>query len=150
MENGKERQQRTLNHKLEEMLMKKKDAEQFLKIIAPKYKGVYFVNIVTDEVRYIYIPEYFAGILRHSNNTYQKAIRMYMEQYIDEQYRDNFIKMCDYGFLREELTKKDFLEYTFMKKDGSYITLEIHMYEKDNPECVDTIWIFSEKDDAPD
>ncbi len=148
IENGKERQQRSLNQKLEEILMRKKDAEQFLKIIAPKYKGVYFVNTITDEVRYIYIPEYFKEILRQCRNKYRKAIEIYKDKYIEPSYHEKFMKMCDYKFLNEELKEKGFLKYEFMKKDGLQIALEVHRYDVKDPDSAETIWIFSEKENT--
>ena len=43
--NGQERQLKGLNEKLERTLTQKRDAEHFLRVLAPKYRSVYVVNL---------------------------------------------------------------------------------------------------------
>ena len=47
--NGGLRQMRSLNYKLEQLLLKKRDANHFLDVIAPRYKGVYIVEQLRPE-----------------------------------------------------------------------------------------------------
>lgn len=54
--NGQERQLKGLNEKLERTLTQKRDAEHFLRVLAPKYRSVYVVNLQDDSVRPIILP----------------------------------------------------------------------------------------------
>lgn len=54
--NGQERQLKGLNEKLERTLTQKRDAEHFLRVLAPKYRSVYVVNLQEDSARPIIIP----------------------------------------------------------------------------------------------
>ena len=44
--------------KYSQLLQEKNDSEQFLKLIAPKYLGVYVVDKQTDQFREIITPEF--------------------------------------------------------------------------------------------
>lgn len=47
---------------MNQLLQEKRDAERFLKLIAPKYAGVYILDRTTDSFRDILAPEAFRAI----------------------------------------------------------------------------------------
>ena len=61
--NGRARQLEGLNEKMERTLQEKRDAEHFLKVLAPKYKTVIVVDLQEDTVRPVIVPDYFQSVL---------------------------------------------------------------------------------------
>ena len=74
--NGQERQLKGLNEKLERTLTQKRDAEHFLRVLAPKYRSVYVVNLQDDSVRPIIIPDFFQKILDTSGGSFRAVITL--------------------------------------------------------------------------
>ena len=58
-EGGAVRSSRSLDKQVEKMVLEKQDADAFLSVLAPEFKGVYFVDLDRDTVRHLYIPFYF-------------------------------------------------------------------------------------------
>lgn len=117
--NGAERQMRTLNAKLEEILLQNQDASQFLSVIAPRYKGVYMVNPDTDTCRYIYIPKYFEKMLTESNQVFSAAFHMYVETFVRPVYYERFENLSDYNALYDRLSGGENIEFTYQRLDGN-------------------------------
>lgn len=63
--NGQERQLQTLTEK--------RDAEHFLRVLAPKYKSVFVVDLKTDRMRGVIVPDYFQKILDTSGGSYSPS-----------------------------------------------------------------------------
>ena len=140
---GDRRQVRMLNVKLENMLLEKRDASEFLNVISARYKGVYIVNMKTDRCRYIYIPPYFQKILDKNQNAYLPSIREYTEKLVRPEYVKPFDAVCDYTFIRRELSNNRQVAITYQKKEGDWVRLCIFpCYQKDKS-IHTTIWIFS-------
>ena len=74
--NGKERQLRVLNKKLEQILLEKQDADTFLSVWAPGFNGVYFVNLSGDAIRHLFIPSYFQELLEETKDKFSEALRL--------------------------------------------------------------------------
>ena len=51
---------------MNQLLQEKRDAERFLKLIAPKYAGVYILDRTTDSFRDILAPEAFRAYAKAS------------------------------------------------------------------------------------
>ena len=117
--NGAERQMRTLNAKLEEILLQNQDASQFLSVIAPRYTGVYMVNPDTDTCRYIYIPKYFEKMLTESNQVFSAAFHMYVETFVRPVYYERFENLSDYNALYDRLSGGENIEFTYQRLDGN-------------------------------
>lgn len=84
--NGRERQRRILNRELEQMISEKRDIDVFLDVLAPRFKGVYFVDLMKDHVRHIFIPDYFERMLMESEDKFSKAIMLYARETVEEKY----------------------------------------------------------------
>lgn len=145
-QNGKQRQVRELNHKLEKILLEKQDASQFLNVIASGYKGVYMVDPDTDSCRYIYIPEYFDKILKHNHGIYSRSIRDYCHMFVSQKDQDAFSTFLDYDNILKQLRQGRQLLFPYEKKDGSYVRLQITLYNPDAPDSREMLWIFIDDD----
>ena len=101
--NGQERQLKGLNEKLERTLTQKRDAEHFLRVLAPKYRSVYVVNLQEDSARPIIIPDFFQKILDTSGGSFRAVITAYRDQYVVPESRDAFNSVLDYSFVRSKV-----------------------------------------------
>ncbi len=146
-ENGRDRRRRVLNEELEKTLEAKKYAERFLNVISDKYAGVYFVDLKKDNIQHIYIPEYFLTLLEEADYSYSKAMRLYIDRYVKEEYQSGLLQMIDY----EELTRilrteaQGDISLIYQKVDGKYVSLRILEMGEYTEEKYETIWIFSER-----
>lgn len=143
---GNLRQMRTLNVKLEKMLLEKKDATRFLELLAPRFKGVYMVNMVTDEFRYIYIPPYFEEMIARHEGKYLSSLQEYFHVLVKKEWQFVFDTLKDYDYIQEELKKKDVLIYRYQKKDNQWVVLKILPYEWSEATEPETLWIFTNED----
>lgn len=145
-QNGEERQMRSLNYKLEKILLEKQDASRFLNAIAAEYKGVYMVNPDTDTCRSIYIPEYFSEILKKNDGVFSKAIRMYCSTLVSEKNQELFQKVFDYDYIFRQIKQGNQIIFTYEKKDGSHIRLQITIYDSNSSDTNEILWIFMDGD----
>lgn len=146
LHNGGERQMRSLNHKLEKILLEKQDTSQFLNVIAAEYKGVYMVNPNKDTCRYIYIPEYFKELLKKNNGKFSDSIHMYCNLYVAESYQADFRKILDYNYVLAQIKCGNQIKFTYLKKDGSKIHLQITIYDQNSSNTNEMLWIFMDGD----
>lgn len=144
---GAERQMRSLNYKLEKILLEKQDASQFLNVIASEYKGVYMVNPDKDTCRYIYIPEYFKDILDSNDGVFSKSIEMYCERFVSEKYQEQFRTFFDFDYVLKQIKQGNQINFSYEKNDGSRVRLQLTIYDSnsaaDNNEM---LWIFMDGD----
>ncbi len=139
-EDGGRRRKRAVNEELEQMLKEKQDAETFLKLIATKFAGVYFVNMKTDTLRHIYIPDYFELLLEETDFCYSKALKLYVERFVRAEYQQNFFKLLDYDDLLGRLQREEMVQFPYQKVDGTSMNLRI--IGASVKEQQETIWIF--------
>lgn len=142
--NGGDRHRREMNEELEKFIVEKNDAEYFLRLIATKYAGVYFVDLKRDTLRHIYIPQYFLDLLEATDFSYSKAMRVYMEKYVLEKYHPQFLELLDYDKLAKKLKQDDSVNMNYQKTDNRYMNLRILETDKRVDESHETIWVFSE------
>ena len=84
-EGGAVRSSRSLDKQVEKMVLEKQDADAFLSVLAPEFKGVYFVDLDRDTVRHLYIPFYFEKILKETGDVFMEMtpILTVQEEYTD-------------------------------------------------------------------
>lgn len=145
-ENGKERQMRTLNQEVEQMVLEKQDADTFLSVLAPDFKGVYFVNLDNDTIRHLFIPSYFEEMLKETNDQFSKALFLYANRIVMPEYRNQFINFCRYENLKIQLNRNTTPEFIYQKIDGTYITLRILKFKTYTEQNRETLWIFGVND----
>ena len=142
--NGQERQLKGLNEKLERTLTQKRDTEHFLRVLAPKYRSVYVVNLQDDSVRPIIIPDFFQKILDTSGGSFRAVITAYRDQYVVPESRDAFNRVLDYSFVRSKVLSGEIVEVHYTRTDGAPYTLKITPYSSSGSHIHETIWIFAD------
>ncbi len=142
---GNLRQMRNLNMKLEKMLLEKRDAAQFLTILAPRFKGVYVVNMVTDDFRYIYIPPYFQEMFERHEHKYRPSLQEYFQVLVSPAYQYLYEKLKNYDYVQKKLEEKGVLSVRYRKKDGQWVVLSVFPYQSET-NVPKTLWIFTDED----
>ena len=142
--NGQERQLKGLNEKLERTLTQKRDTEHFLRVLAPKYRSVYVVNLQEDSARPIIIPDFFQKILDTSGGSFRAVITAYRDQYVVPESHDAFNRVLDYSFVRSKVLSGEIVEVHYTRTDGAPYTLKITPYSSSGSHIHETIWIFAD------
>lgn len=145
---GKERQMRTLDQKLEQMVLEKREADVFLSVLAPEFKGVYFVNMDHDTLRHLYIPPYFEEILRETGDIFSRALALYIDRFAAVEFQPRFRKFCDYDWLEVQLDENSTLEFIYQRKDGVWLKLRVLKFKAYTASNREILWIFSTMEDA--
>ena len=143
---GEERQMRVLNAWTENMIAEKRDMDQFLSVLAPAFKGVYFVDLETDTPRQLFIPDYFDVLLEETHNKFGSALMLYARRMVKPQYESFFRDVCDYGKLKEMLAEGRIPEFIYEKNDGGRLKLQILKFNHYHGNLKETLWIFSNLD----
>ena len=146
--NGQERQLRGLNEKLEQTLTEKRDAEHFLRVLAPKYKSVFVVDLKTDRMRGVIVPDYFQKILDASGGSYIAVLQQYRDTLVEPACRESLADLLDYNYIRSKVLTGDIVERTYKKTDGTTFCVKVTPYSKSGTHIDETIWIFSCEDAA--
>ena len=141
---GDESRVRSMNVKLERILLEKKDADYFLSIISSYFMGVYIVNLGSDEVRTIYKPPYFASMLEKSGNRFSVALQMYCSAFISAQDSEAFAEILDYDRMEQQLAQRRNLKYHYRKRDGTEVVLRICRSPEYSETLRETFWLFEE------
>lgn len=144
--NGQARQIEGLNQKMEQVLQQKRDAEHFLKVLAPKYKGVYAVDLQNDSVRPIIVPDYFQTILNTCGGSYKAAMTNYRDQMVALEDRAGFEELFDYGFIRSQVLNGGTVEHRYTRTDGCHFCIKITPYSRNGAHINETLWIFADED----
>lgn len=139
---GDRRKNREMNKELERILAEKHDAESFLQVISERYAGVYFVNLRSDTIRHIYIPDHFLEQLQQADLKYSGALSLYAKKYVKEDYLDLFNKVLNYNELEEALLQNGVVQFSYQKKDSSFMNLRIVKLDDSSADKDDTLWIF--------
>ncbi len=142
--NGQQRQIRGLNEKLEKTLVEKQDAEHFLRVLAPKYRGVYVVDLQDDSSRSIIVPGYFQKMLDTSGGSFKAAFRQYCDTQVEPADREALNDLFDYDFIRSKVLVGDIVEHTYKKTDGTVFRVKVTPYSSSGVHIHETIWIFAD------
>lgn len=113
---------------LEEILKEKRDTEQFLRVIAPQYLGVYILDKETDFFRDILGPDYFRKIVNEKNGCYSEALKIYGEKFVLKEDRSVIEQVLDYDHLYESLWSGENVDLSYRKTDGTLVNLQIGRY----------------------
>lgn len=129
---------------MNQLLQEKRDAEQFLRLIAPKYMGVYILNRSTDRFRDVLAPEAFRAYAKVSEGSYSDAMRLYRDEYVSCDYREVIDQVLDYDYVYNVLASGNQVDISYRKKDGTLIRLKISRYS-DSDENL-SVWVYTNED----
>nr|WP_279354784.1 GGDEF domain-containing protein [Eubacterium sp. 1001713B170207_170306_E7] len=141
--NGKERQMRMLNQKMEQLVTEKQDTDTFLSVLAPEFNGVYFVDLGRDTIRHLYIPVYFEEMLKASGDVFSAAMRLYAQRIARPEYRQQLEQFCRYELLEKQLKNSVTPELVYQRMDGSWVKLRVLKFKTYTEENRETLWIFT-------
>ena len=143
---GRARQLEGLNEKMERTLQEKRDAEHFLKVLAPKYKTVIVVDLQEDTVRPIIVPDYFQSILDTCGGSFRAALTNYRDTLVAPEDRDGFAKLLDFGLVRSTVFSSNLLEHNYHKTDGRNFCIRVTPYSRSGSQINEVLWIFADED----
>lgn len=128
-----------------QLINEKRDAEQLLSSIAPNFLGVYVLDRETDSFRDIIGPNYFRDIVKDKNGKYADAIRFYRDVYVAEDCKGIIDYVLDYDKVYRRLYTGETLQFSYHRKDGGCIKLQIKPYSDLKEEENLSLWIFTEE-----
>ena len=130
------------DEEIKRVLEEKHDSEQFLKLIAPKYMGVYIVDRKTDLFKDILGPGYFRKMIKEKNGRYLDALRTYCLELVVENDRPKFDFLFDYDSLYDFINQGNTYEITYKKTDGVDVRLRVSSYSDNDEEKDRSIWVY--------
>ena len=128
--NGHARQLEDLNEKMERTLQEKRDAEHFLKVLAPKYKTVIVVDLQEDTVRPVIVPDDFQSVLDTCGGSFRAALT---------NYRDTLVAPST-------VFSSNLLEHRYRKTDGRSFCIRVTPYSRSGSHINEVLWIFADED----
>ena len=146
LRNGDRRKKREMNEELEQMLMEKRYSERFLSIIAGLFAAVVFMDLSSEALRHIYMPDFFASIFEEAEARFGVAMRLYVERYVKPEYHERFAEVLDYDKLDQKLKESFGVEFAYEKTDGTRMILRILEVDRSGNAKPETIWIFEAKE----
>ena len=129
---------------MNQLLQEKRDAEQFLRLIAPKYTGIFILNRSTDRFRDVLASEKFRDYVKDTKGSYSDAMQLYRDQYVACDYKEVIDRVLDYDYVYNILASDNPVNVTYRKKDGTLIRLKIDRYS-DSDENL-SIWVYTNED----
>ncbi len=131
------------NDAINKILNEKRDAEQFLRLIAPEYIGVYVLDRKTDLFRDVIGPDYFRDIVKEKAGHYAEALKMYGDMFVVEEDRSIIDYVLDYDSIYEVLLSGKEINLSYRKKDKTHVSLRIHRYSQLKEEENLSVWIYT-------
>lgn len=144
--NGRARQLEGLNEKMERTLQEKRDAEHFLRVLAPKYKTVIVVDLQEDTVRPVIVPDDFQSVLDTCGGSFRAALTNYRDKLVAPEDRENFAKLFDFGFVRSTVFSSNLLEHRYRKTDGRSFCIRVTPYSRSGSHINEVLWIFADEE----
>lgn len=89
-----------------------------MSVIAPDFKGVYFVNLDTGAVRDLFIPEYFDDMLKRAGGGYSKSMELYTNEKVTPEYSCLFRQLFNYDILENLFLKNKIPDFIYQKTEG--------------------------------
>ncbi len=140
---ARERQIRFLDEKTAKVFSRQRDMEAFLAVLAPRFKGVYFVDLKQDSIRHLFIPSFFQHLLAEEDGRFSKGLLLYAETMVKPEYQESVARLCDYDDLQARLDEKGTVELAYERNDGLRMKLQVTRTAgvRANQE---TLWVFTE------
>ena len=129
---------------MNQLLQEKRDAENFLRLIAPKYTGIFILDRNTGTFRDVLADETFRNYVKDSKGSFLDAMQLYRDHYVACDYKEVIDRVLDYDYVYNILASGNQVNVTYRKKDGTLIRLKIDRYS-DSDENL-SIWVYTNED----
>ncbi len=143
-EKGDVSKAREMNQKLEQILREKRDADTFLSIISDYFKGVFIVDLNTDDARTIYTPSGFADTLEQSNCKFQRAFLKYIDTKVHPDCQTSFRSFLNYESVGKMLLTGNVPKYHYRETDGTPVSLTVYPASDYTEQKKETFWLLEE------
>ncbi len=143
-EKGDVSKAREMNQKLEQILKEKRDADTFLSIISDYFKGVFIVDLNTDDVRTIYTPSGFTDFLEQSNYKFQCALLKYIDIHVHPDYQTSFRSFLHFRTIEEMLLAGNVPKYHYLETNGTPVSLTVYPASDYAKHKKETFWLLEE------
>lgn len=131
---------------MERTLQEKRDAEHFLRVLAPKYKTVIVVDLQQDTVRPVIVPDDFQSVLDTCGGSFRAALTNYRDKLVAPEDRENFAKLFDFGLVRSTVFSSNLLEHRYRKTDGRSFCIRVTPYSRSGSHINEVLWIFADEE----
>lgn len=101
---------------MNQLLQEKRDAENFLRLIAPKYAAVYILDRSTDTFRDILAPEAFRAFAKDTKGSYSDAMQLYRDHCVACDYQEVIDRVLDYDYVYNILASGNQVNVTYRKR----------------------------------
>ncbi|MGN1403061.1 MAG: diguanylate cyclase domain-containing protein [Ruminococcus sp.] len=135
---------REMNRKLEKILLEKKDADNFIRIISAYFMGVYVVDLNTDFTRCIYRPQHFMEKLEKSGNRFRSAMQLYIVKHVRPDDKEGLQEFLNYEKIDQMLREGKEPEHTYHKPNGMKVRVRVYPAEQYSEGEKETFWLFEE------
>ncbi|WP_298482979.1 sensor domain-containing diguanylate cyclase [uncultured Ruminococcus sp.] len=135
---------REMNRKLEKILLEKKDADNFIRIISSYFMGVYVVNLNTDSTRSIYCPQHFTEKLEKTANHFLPAMEIYIVKHVHPDDKEGLQEFLNYQNIDQMLRAGKNPEHTYHKPNGMKVRIRIYPADQYSENEKETFWLFEE------
>lgn len=135
---------REMNQKLEQILLEKRDFENFLTLIAHYFLGVYVVDLQTDHTRVIYKPTYFDEILRSHDGKFTASMQEYTERFVQTEDQEALSSFLDYENVKKSLLEKKAAYMLYKKRNGIRLRVRVFASPGFGEDHWETFWLFEE------
>lgn len=129
---------------MNQLLQEKRDAENFLRLIAPKYTGIFIIDRSTGTFRDVLASEAFRNYVKDMQGSFLDAMQLYRDHYVACDYKEVIDRVLDYDYVYNILASGNQVNVTYRKKDGTLIRLKIDRYS-DTDENL-SIWVYTNED----
>ena len=116
----------------------------FLNSLSLLFKGVFFVDPEADSLRQLFVPDYFQDCLRDCDHKFSKALLLYAQRYVTEEYFPLFERVSNLAALKAKLIQDGVVGFIYEKKDGRRLKVQVMIYSPDAGIHEMILWIFSD------
>lgn len=127
------------------LINEKYDAERLLRKLVPKLLGVYVLDSVDGSFRDIIGSDYFREIVKIKKGNYAQSMLLYRDKFVDSECYGIIDYVLDYEKVYKVLNTGENLKFSYYKKDGELVSLQIKPYSDRKEDAHLSIWIFMEE-----
>ena len=101
---------------MNQLLQEKRDAENFLRLIAPKYTGIFILDRNTGTFRDVLADETFRNYVKDSKGSFLDAMQLYRDHFVACDYKEVIDRVLDYDYVYNILSSGNQVNGTTSRK----------------------------------